>query len=70
MFDVIVPLYKVKPIYLDRCLTSISHKIQKEHFESDYKIFLIDKTPLDWEYFEECKDIIDSYAEITYIRQN
>ena len=43
MFDVIVPIYKVKPIYLERCLKTISYDIQREYFEGDYKIFLIDK---------------------------
>ncbi len=70
MFDVIVPIYKVKPIYLERCLKTISYDIQREYFEGDYKIFLIDKTPSDWEYFEECKAIIDSYDEINYFRQS
>lgn len=69
MFDVIVPIYKVKPVYLERCLMTISYEIQKEHFKGDYKIFIIDKTPLDWEYFEECMALIESYDEITYIRQ-
>ena len=51
MFDVILPLYKVKPKYLKQCLKSISYSVQKKHFDGDYSIIIIDKTPRDrdWE---------------------
>lgn len=69
MFDLIIPIYKIKPIYLEKCLKSISYEAQKQKFEGEYDIYLIDKTPLDWGYYEECMKIIDSVGEIKYLRQ-
>jgi len=69
MFDVILPLYKVKPKYLKQCLKSISYSVQKKHFDGDYNIIIIDKTPLDWEHYDECLNLIVSYGEMKYYRQ-
>ena len=69
MFDVILPLYKVKPQYLKQCLKSISYSVQKKHFSGEYNIIIIDKTPIDWKYYDECLELIESYQEMKYIRQ-
>ena len=69
MFDVILPLYKVKPKYLKQCLKSISYSVQKKHFDGDYSIIIIDKTLLIGKYYHECLEIIVSYGEMKYHRQ-
>ena len=70
MFDVIIPLYKVNPLYFEKCLQSICYDTQKKHFAGEYKIFVIDKTPTNWEFYNECINLINLYEEIEYIKQD
>jgi glycosyltransferase involved in cell wall biosynthesis len=63
MFDIIIPTYKIKPHLIRRCLDSIT----KQDF-TDYKVYLVDGTPPDWEHFEDFRSIVDSH-DLVYLRQ-
>ena len=47
-YDVIVPIYKMKTDFLDRCLQSIADQTHTE-----WKCFISDGTPEDWEDYED-----------------
>ena len=63
MFDIIIPTYKIKPDLIRRCLDSIAN----QDF-TDYKVYLVDGTPPDWEHFEDFRSIVDSH-DLVYLRQ-
>ena len=69
-YDVIVPIYKMKTDFLDRCLQSIADQTHTE-----WKCFISDGTPEDWEDYEEMMDIVNKYVEqdskkFIYLRQS
>jgi|GEM_PF-4398102 len=63
MFDVVIPIYKIAPELLNRCLESINNQ---DFF--DYEVFVVDGTPLDWEHTEECRNLVAHY-NFNYVRQ-
>ena len=58
MFDIIVPIYKIKPLFLEQCLVSID----AQTFEN-FETWIIDGTPEDWEGYPLRKDYKDSEME-------
>lgn len=67
MFDIVIPIWKMKTQYLRNCL----HSIQAQTF-TDWKVYIIDGSPTDWENYEEqqnfINEIIDSDERIEYHR--
>ncbi len=63
MFDIIIPTYKIHPDLISRCLQSINN----QDF-IDYKVYLVDGTPSDWEHFKAFRSIVDSH-DLVYLRQ-
>ena len=68
MFDIIIPIYKVKPTYLEKCLENISP--EKQWYKGEYRVIVIDATPLDWEYYDELMGLFDTYTFAEYYRQS
>jgi len=58
MFDIVIPILKMKPKYLAECLASI-----KEQQYKKFKCYIIDGTPEDWEHYEESMDVINYYKK-------
>ena len=58
MFDIILPIYKIEPHILELCLESIEHQTI-----SDYKVWIIDGTPVDWKDYEGLMDVISKFIE-------
>jgi len=65
MFDIVVPIYKVKPEFLEQCLVSINAQTI-ENFET----WIVDGTPEDWEHYDEGMELISRYPHFNYIRQS
>jgi glycosyltransferase involved in cell wall biosynthesis len=67
MFDIVIPVWKMKTNYLKTCLESI----QAQTFKN-FKCFIIDGTPTDWEEYEEqqrmIKGIMKDDSRIQYHR--
>lgn len=67
MFDIIVPIYRIKPAWLEQCLASIQRQTV-----SDWQCYVVDGTPEDWPQYDELMSVVDSFvsdARITYVRQ-
>jgi hypothetical protein len=69
-FDIIVPIYKMKTDFLERCLKSI---VDQTH--SEWICYIADGTPKDWEHYSEMMEIISNYVEtypniFVYLRQS
>jgi len=58
MFDIIVPIWKMKPTYLGDCLASIEAQQCK-----DFKCYIIDGSPEDWELYGEQMKLIEKYTK-------
>ena len=58
MFDIIVPIWKMKPAYLSDCLASIEAQQHK-----DFKCYIVDGSPEDWELYGEQMELIEKYTE-------
>jgi len=63
MFDVVIPIYKITPELLNRCLESVSNQ---DFF--DYEVYVVDGTPLDWSHTAECQNLVAHY-NFNYCRQ-
>jgi len=55
MFDIVIPVWKMKTDYLKTCLESIQAQTFKK-----FKCFIIDGSPTDWEEYEEQQRMIKS----------
>ncbi len=55
MFDIIIPILKMKPKYLHECLASLKAQQHKK-----FKCYIIDGSPEDWELYKESMDVINS----------
>ena len=69
-FDIIVPIYKMKTDFLERCLKSIA-----DQTHSEWICYIADGTPKDWEHYSEMMEIISNYVEaypniFVYLRQS
>ena len=68
MFDVVVPIYRIKPAWLKQCLQSI-----QDQTIDDWKCFIVDGTPLTWPNYEESMLVVDSFvstdSRFSYSRQ-
>ena len=67
MFDIIVPIYRIKPEWLEQCLASIQRQTV-----SDWQCYVVDGTPEDWPQYDELMSVVDSFVSdtrITYVRQ-
>ena len=67
MFDIIVPIYRIKPAWLEQCLASIQRQTV-----SDWKCYVVDGTPEDWPQYDEMMLVIDTYVSeerFEYVRQ-
>ena len=65
MFDIIIPIYKIKPKFLEQCLVSIN----AQTFEN-FETWIVDGTPEDWEHYDEDMELISRYPHFNYIRQS
>jgi glycosyltransferase involved in cell wall biosynthesis len=66
MFDVIIPIYRIAPELLKRCLDSV---FEQSLPDTHYSIWVVDGTPLDAEQYQGCMDIIKNYS-LNYFRQS
>ena len=67
MFDIIVPIYRIKPAWLEQCLASIQRQTV-----SDWQCYVVDGTPKEWPQYDELMSVVDSFVSdtrITYVRQ-
>ena len=67
MFDIIVPTYRIKPAWLERCLQSI-----QDQTVDDWHCYIIDGTPLDWTEYDSVMVVVNRYVsagKFTYVRQ-
>lgn len=64
MFDVIVPIYRIRAELLEKCLDSI----QRQSFQ-DFNVWIVDGTPETAETFAEVQELQDFYPEFNWIRQ-
>jgi glycosyltransferase involved in cell wall biosynthesis len=55
MFDIIIPILKMKPKYLHECLASLKAQQHRK-----FKCYIIDGSPEDWELYKESMDVINS----------
>jgi len=55
MFDIIIPILKMKPKYLHECLASLKAQQHRK-----FKCYIIDGSPEDWEQYKESMDVINS----------
>jgi len=53
MFDIIIPILKMKPRYLHDCLNSLKAQQYKK-----FKCYIIDGSPKDWEHYKESMKVI------------
>tara|TARA_B100000282_G_scaffold150787_1_gene108597 strand:+ start:519 stop:1541 length:1023 start_codon:yes stop_codon:yes gene_type:complete len=54
MFDIIIPIWKMKTKYLEVCLQSILAQTEQDNRTpyTKYKCYIIDGTPMDWKHYE------------------
>ena len=67
MFDIIVPIYRIKPEWLEQCLASIQRQTV-----SDWQCYVVDGTPEDLPQYDELMSVVDSFVSdtrIAYVRQ-
>ena len=58
MFDIIIPILKMKPKYLQDCLASLKTQQHRK-----FKCYIIDGSPEDWEQYEESMEVINSMMD-------
>lgn len=64
-FDVVIPIFRVKTEWVDRCLHSVVNQTYPNR-----RIWVCDGTPEDSHLYEEVKRLISSkYPEVEYVRQ-
>jgi len=64
-FDVVIPIFRVKTEWVDRCLRSVVNQTY-----ANRRIWVCDGTPEDSHLYEEVKRLIRSkYPEVEYVRQ-
>jgi len=56
MFDIVIPIWKMKTKYLQTCLESL-----KAQTYADFKCFIIDGTPKDWEHYDKQMKMLQPY---------
>jgi GT2 family glycosyltransferase len=58
MFDIVIPILKMKPKYMAECLASIKSQQFKR-----FKCYIVDGTPDDWEHYDESMKTINHYLK-------
>ena len=70
MFDIIIPIYRMDPTLLQRCLDSV---FKQSLPDTDYDVWVVDGTPPDAEMFEGCMTVIEDFRfhpKFNYFRQS
>lgn len=70
MFDIIIPIYRMDPELLQRCLDSV---FEQSLPDSEYDVWIVDGTPPDAEQYQGCIDVIQDFRfhpKLNYFRQS
>jgi glycosyltransferase involved in cell wall biosynthesis len=70
MFDIIIPIYRMDPTLLQRCLDSV---FKQSLSDSEYDVWIVDGTPPDAEQYQGCMDVIQDFRfhpKFNYFRQS
>ena len=70
MFDVIIPIYRIDPALLKRCIDSV---YAQSLSDTNYTVWVVDGTPLDADTYAGCMQVIEEYTNhpgFNYFRQS
>ncbi len=70
MFDIIIPIYRIDPTLLKRCIESV---YAQSLSDTNYTVWVVDGTPSDADTYAGCMQIIEEYADhprFNYFRQS
>jgi len=70
MFDIIIPIYRIAPALLKRCIDSV---FAQSLSDTEYNVWVVDGTPLDADTYAGCMQIVEEYDDhprFNYFRQS
>ncbi len=70
MFDVIIPIYRIAPALLKRCIDSV---FAQSLSDTNYTVWVVDGTPFDADTYADCMQVIEEYTNhpgFNYFRQS
>ena len=70
MFDIIIPIYRIDPALLKRCLKSV---YAQSLSDTNYTVWVVDGTPTDADTYAGCMQVIEEYTNqprFNYFRQS
>jgi len=70
MFDVIIPIYRIDPALLKRCIDSV---YAQSLSDTNYTVWVVDGTPFDADTYADCMQVIEEYTNhpgFNYFRQS
>ena len=60
MFDVIIPIYRIDPALLQRCLDSV---YEQSLPSTQYNVWVVDGTPTDADTYQGCIEIVQAFED-------